>query len=91
MENGCARFQMASPYTFERKQQQWPGQREEEEEELSGNIYKIVSHVCKGDVFIFPAGHPLAVFSQDQDFVAIGFGIHASNSTRMFLAGRKRL
>lgn len=87
VENGCARFEMASPYKFHGEQQQWPGQQEEQEK-MSGDIYKIVSHVCKGDVFINPAGHPFTIVSQDQNFVVTGFGIHATDSTRTFLAGK---
>ncbi|KAF8088988.1 hypothetical protein N665_0522s0017 [Sinapis alba] len=96
VENGCARFEMASLYTFQGDQEQpWfgPGQEEEEEveEEMSGQVHKIVSRVCKGEVFILPAGHPFAILSQDQNFVAVGFGIHASNSTRTFLAGQDNM
>ncbi|CAH2053008.1 unnamed protein product [Thlaspi arvense] len=97
VENGCARFEMASPYTFQGEQQQqqepWfgPGQEEEEEEEMSGRVQKIVSRVCKGEVFIIPAGHPFAMLSQSQNFVAVGFGINASNSTRTFLAGQDNM
>lgn len=92
VENGCARFEMASPYKFQGEQQQWfgPREEEEEEEEMSGQVHKIVSHVCKGEVFIIPAGHPFAILSQDQNFFSIGFGIHASDSTRTFLAGKER-
>ncbi|CAH8375604.1 unnamed protein product [Eruca vesicaria subsp. sativa] len=95
VENGCARFEMASPYTFQGDQQQqpWfgPGQEEETEEEMGGQVHKIVSRVCKGEVFILPAGHPFAILSQDQNFVAVGFGIHASNSNRTFLAGQDNM
>ncbi|CAF2153483.1 BnaA01g24560D [Brassica napus] len=94
VENGCARYEMASPYTFQGEQQQpWfgPGQEEEVEEEMSGQVHKIVSRVCKGEVFILPAGHPFAILSQDENFVAVGFGIHASNSTRTFLAGQDNM
>jgi len=96
VENGCARFEMASPYTFQGEQQQqqqqpwWPEQRGEEED-MSGQVHKIVSRVCKGEVFIVPAGHPLAIVSQDENFVSIGFGIHASNCTRTFLAGEENV
>ncbi|ESQ47594.1 hypothetical protein EUTSA_v10022050mg [Eutrema salsugineum] len=99
VENGCARYEMASPYTFQGEQQQqqqkpWFEQGEEqeqEEEEMSGQVHKFVSRVCKGEVFIIPAGHPTAVLAQDQNFVAVGFGIHAFNSKRTFLAGQENM
>lgn len=97
VENGCARFEMASPYKFQGEQQQqqqqwWPGQGGgEEEEEMSGQVHKVVSRVCKGEVFIIPAGHPFTIVSHDENFVSVGFGIHASNSTRTFLAGKERV
>ncbi|XP_010466552.1 PREDICTED: vicilin-like seed storage protein At3g22640 [Camelina sativa] len=91
VENGCARYEMASPYSFQREQQQqqwWPEQGGEEEEDMSGQVHKIVSRVCKGDVFIIPAGHPFTIVSHDENFVSVGFGIYASNSIRTFLAGQ---
>ncbi|KAL0718955.1 hypothetical protein Bca4012_068278 [Brassica carinata] len=95
VENGCARYEMASHYTFQGDQQQpWfgPGQEEEEvEQEMSGQVHKIVTRVCKGEVFILPAGHPFAILSQDENFVAVGFGIRASNNTRTFLAGQDNM
>ncbi|CAN8258439.1 unnamed protein product [Cochlearia groenlandica] len=100
VENGCARFEMASPYTSKEEQQQpWfpqlDQQEEEEEEEqvreMTGQVHKIVSRVCKGEVFVIPAGHPFAILSQDEHFVAVGFGINALNCTRTFLAGKENL
>ncbi|EOA32568.1 hypothetical protein CARUB_v10015858mg [Capsella rubella] len=96
VENGCARYEMASPYTSqgEKQQQQqlWPEQGgEEQEEDMSGQVHKIVSRVCKGDVFIIPAGHPVTLVSHDENFVSVGFGIHASNCTRTFLAGEENM
>ncbi|ESQ47595.1 hypothetical protein EUTSA_v10021982mg [Eutrema salsugineum] len=100
VENGCARFEMASPYTFQGEQQQqqkpWFEQeqgeeQEQEEEEMSGQVHKFVSRVCKGEVFIIPAGHPFAVLAQDQNYVAVGFGINAFNSKRTFLAGQENM
>ncbi|KFK40533.1 hypothetical protein AALP_AA2G008100 [Arabis alpina] len=93
VENGCAHFEMASPYKFQSKQQQWfgPREEEEEEEEIGGQVQKIVSRVCKGDAFVIPAGHPFTILSQDQNFVGIGFGIFASNNIRTFLAGQENM
>ncbi|XP_010466550.1 PREDICTED: vicilin-like seed storage protein At3g22640 [Camelina sativa] len=95
VENGCARYEMASPYSFQGEQQQqqwWPEQGgEEEEEDMSGQVHKIVSRVCKGDVFIIPAGHPVTLVSHNENFVSVGFGIHASNCTRTFLAGQENV
>ncbi|CAL9221903.1 unnamed protein product [Arabidopsis halleri] len=89
VENGCARFEMATPYKSQEEQQQWPGQGQEEED-LSEEVHKVVSRVCKGEVFIVPAGHPFTILSQDQDFVAVGFGIYATNNKRTFLAGEEK-
>lgn len=92
VENGCARFEMATPYKSQEEQQQWPGQgQEQEEEDLSAEVHKVVSRVCKGEVFIVPAGHPFTILSQDQDFVAVGFGIYATNNKRTFLAGKEKV
>ncbi|KAG7582985.1 Cupin 1 [Arabidopsis suecica] len=90
VENGCARFEMATPYKSQEEQQQWPGQGQEEED-LSEDVHKVVSRVCKGEVFIVPAGHPFTILSQDQDFVAVGFGIYATNNKRTFLAGEENM
>lgn len=57
---------------------------------MSGQVRKIVSRVCKGEVFVIPAGHPLVIVAPEQNVVAVGFGINASNSTRTFLAGKEK-
>lgn len=57
---------------------------------MSGQVHKIVSRVCKGEVFVIPAGHPVVTLALEQNVVAVGFGINAFNSTRTFLAGKEK-
>ncbi|XP_010551719.1 PREDICTED: vicilin-like seed storage protein At3g22640 [Tarenaya hassleriana] len=98
VESGCARFEMAKPHIgsgqWQQQQQegpQWGGQGQEQqwgEQEMTGKIHRVVSQVCKGELFVIPASHPVAIITQDQNFTAVGFGINAHNSSRTFLAGQ---
>lgn len=44
---------------------------------MSGQVHKVVSQ-------------DMSFISQDENFVSVGFGIHASNCTRTFLAGKEK-
>lgn len=50
---------------------------------------KVGSRLSKGDLFVVPAGHPVAlVAAKNESIRAIGFGINAQNNQRNFLAGK---
>lgn len=83
---GNGRFEMACPHMSSQRQQ-GGGEPEEEEMEQYENVG---ARISPGDVFIIPAGHPLAIVSsQNQNLRIVGFGVNAQNSQRNFLAGNK--
>lgn len=92
---GSGRLEMACPHQVSHRQESQRGRREqraetEEETERRGHKHyaKITAQLSQGDVFIMPAGHPLALLaSQNDNLKTIGFGINAQNSERHFLAG----
>ncbi|XP_004496704.1 vicilin-like [Cicer arietinum] len=70
----------------EQQEQQQEEDEEQEEEERNNQVQRFRARLSPGDVFIIPAGHPVAVnASSDLNFV--GFGINAENNQRNFLAG----
>lgn len=86
---GRGRFEMGCPHLSSRwSQESQREQEEEEEEESSGELQKISANLSPGDVFVIPAGHPIALIaSPNEKLQTIGFGINAMNNQRNFLAG----
>ncbi|MED6138991.1 hypothetical protein PIB30_079701 [Stylosanthes scabra] len=70
-----------------RRQPEW---EEEEDEEDEGNreVRRYTARLNEGDVFIMPAGHPVAI-NATSELHLLGFGINAENNQRTFLAGDK--
>ncbi|KAL3727195.1 hypothetical protein ACJRO7_032013 [Eucalyptus globulus] len=96
-------FEMACPHLAQ-AQQRWgsSGEREEEEEEEeeeqeteqggSARYQKVTSQLSPGDVFVIPAGHPIAIVAeQNEDLRMVGFGINAHKNERIFLAGKENI
>ncbi|KAJ4822089.1 hypothetical protein Tsubulata_041574, partial [Turnera subulata] len=68
-----------------------PSGRRGEQEETS-RFEKITSHLSPGDVFIIPAGHPVALLaSENNNLRTLGFGINARFNQRNFLAGKNNI
>ncbi|KAF5752254.1 vicilin-like antimicrobial peptides 2-2 [Tripterygium wilfordii] len=85
---GHARIEMGCPHLSQESQ----GQRREQRTEQEGYYQKISSHLSPGDVFIIPAGHPFTIVaSENEKLRTVGFGIHAWNNQRSFLAGRDNI
>lgn len=83
--DGTGSFEMACP-------QEYQDRREQEEEESGGQYHRVTARLSRGDTFIVPAGHPVAVIaSQNEDLRLIGFGVNAENNQRNFLAGKSQL
>lgn len=61
-------------------------EEEEQEEETSKQVQLYRAKLSPGDVFVIPAGHPVAI-NASSDLNLIGFGINAENNQRNFLAG----
>ncbi|XP_004496703.1 provicilin-like [Cicer arietinum] len=57
-----------------------------EEEEKSKQVQRYRANLSPGDVFVIPAGHPVAV-NASSNLSLLGFGINAQNNQRNFLAG----
>lgn len=92
---GRGRFEMGCPHISRQDQEsqerreQIEEEEEEEEGESSGQLQKISANLSPGDVFIIPAGHPIALIaSQNENLQTVGFGINALNNQRNFIAGR---
>lgn len=87
---GNGHIEMACP-RISSQSQQYRGRREygEEEDESSGQYERVTARLSRGDVFVIPAGHPVAVVaSRGQDLRLAGFGINAQNNQKNFLAGQ---
>ncbi|KNA10303.1 hypothetical protein SOVF_145560 [Spinacia oleracea] len=84
VEEGSGYFEIARPLTENTSNKKEQG---------SSQMYeKVSSRLTKGDVFIVPAGHPLAlVASENESLKTIGFGINAKNNQRNFLAGQENI
>uniref|UniRef100_A0A803MQW0 Cupin type-1 domain-containing protein n=1 Tax=Chenopodium quinoa TaxID=63459 RepID=A0A803MQW0_CHEQI len=83
VEEGSGYFEIARPHSDnESNKKQGSSQRYE----------KVRSPLSKGDVFVVPAGHPLAlVASENESLRTIGFGINAQDNQRNFLAGQDNI
>lgn len=63
---------------------------EEQEQEQEGRkikIKRITAKLSQGDVFVVPAGHPVAI-SASSDLHLLGFNLNYENNQRNFLGGR---
>ncbi|XP_051127842.1 vicilin Cor a 11.0101-like [Andrographis paniculata] len=75
---GRGRFELASPQFSSKREQKGDTPYEKASADLS-----------VGDVFIFPAGFPIAIVAhKDSDLELVSFGIRGSNNQKYFLAGR---
>ncbi|CAL5192759.1 unnamed protein product [Lathyrus oleraceus] len=63
-------------------------EEEEQEEETSKQVQLYRAKLSPGDVFVIPAGHPVAI-NASSNLNLIGFGINAENNQRNFLAGEE--
>ncbi|WJX53584.1 hypothetical protein P8452_39564 [Trifolium repens] len=75
----------------ENQQEQREENEEEEEEEQErsrSQVQRYRARLSPGDVFLIPAGHPIAV-SASSNLYLVGFGINAENNQRNFLAGEE--
>ncbi|KAK2384711.1 vicilin seed storage protein [Trifolium repens] len=75
----------------ENQQEQREENEEEEEEEQErsrSQVQRYRARLSPGDVFVIPAGHPIAV-SASSNLYLVGFGINAENNQRNFLAGEE--
>ncbi|KAM5569469.1 vicilin Jug r 2.0101-like, partial [Rosa sericea] len=86
---GSGRVEMACPHMASQSQMG----EEEEEEQQQGEQMKVTADVSEGDVFVVPAGHPIAIVAQNnnndrqnQQLKMLGFGINAQNNKRNFIA-----
>ncbi|POO02125.1 Bicupin, oxalate decarboxylase/oxidase [Trema orientale] len=86
---GTGRIEMACPH-LSRQRQQRGGQQEEESQ--SGRYERVTAQLSTGDVYIIPAGHPVAVVaSGSQTLRMVGFGVNARNNERNFIAGKDNI
>ncbi|XP_048130226.1 vicilin Jug r 2.0101 [Rhodamnia argentea] len=93
---GYGWFEMACPHLGRARRRWWSvGGREQEEEEEQGGgarYEKVTSLLSPGDVFVIPAGHPIAIAAeQDGNLSMVGFGINARENQRIFLAGKENM
>ncbi|GAU31893.1 hypothetical protein TSUD_270780 [Trifolium subterraneum] len=74
----------------ENQQEQREEDEEEEEagQERSRQVQRYRARLSPGDVFVIPAGHPVAV-SASSNLYLVGIGINAENNQRNFLAGEE--
>ncbi|XP_058739964.1 provicilin-like [Vicia villosa] len=63
-------------------------EEKQQEEEISKQVQRYRARFSQGDVFVIPAGHPIAI-NASSNLNLIGFGINAENNERYFLAGEE--
>lgn len=85
---GRGRLEMGCPHLSHQGQGSQEPREQSEEEESSGRLQKITAELSPGDVFVIPAGHPIALVAQNENLRTVGFGINALNNQRNFLAGK---
>ncbi|KAL5078170.1 hypothetical protein RYX36_017154 [Vicia faba] len=61
-------------------------EEEQGEEEINKQVKNYKAKLSRGDVFVIPAGHPVAI-KASSNLDLLGFGINAKNNQRNFLAG----
>ncbi|KAF5466112.1 hypothetical protein F2P56_016067 [Juglans regia] len=88
---GTGRYEMACPHVSSQSYE-GQGRREQEEEESTGRFQKVTARLARGDIFVIPAGHPIAITaSQNENLRLLGFGINGENNQRNFLAGQNNI
>ncbi|KAJ8426328.1 hypothetical protein Cgig2_009364 [Carnegiea gigantea] len=86
VEEGSGYIEMACPHLGAR------GNRKEEQEGASPSYKKVKACLSRGDAFVVPVGHPVAlVASENENLRAVGFGINAYNNQMNFLAGQENI
>ncbi|XP_056170713.1 vicilin Jug r 2.0101 [Syzygium oleosum] len=91
--------EMACPHLALARQRWGSGEQEEEEEQESARRMRkipkersVTSELSPGDVFVIPAGHPIAIIAeQNENLRMVGFGINAHENQRIFLAGKENI
>ncbi|XP_058766995.1 vicilin-like [Vicia villosa] len=63
-------------------------EEEQGEEEINKQVQNYKAKLSQGDVFVIPAGHPVAIRASS-NLNLLGFGINAENNQRNFLAGEE--
>ncbi|KAL5078169.1 hypothetical protein RYX36_017153 [Vicia faba] len=63
-------------------------EEEQGEEEINKQVKNYKAKLSRGDIFVIPAGHPVAV-KASSNLDLLGFGINAKNNQRNFLATEK--
>ncbi|KAI9089714.1 hypothetical protein K1719_029007 [Acacia pycnantha] len=80
--DGEGYYQVGSPYPINKQQQQ---QQQEE-----GLIERLTANVTRRDLYIIPAGYPVAVNApEDSHLEVVEFILNARNNTRKFLIGEE--
>ncbi|MED6205512.1 hypothetical protein PIB30_018294 [Stylosanthes scabra] len=89
VNKGTGNLELVSVTKEQQRQQEWQEEEDEEDEE-EGNreVRRYTARLNEGDVFIMPAGHPVAV-NATSELHLLGFGINGENNQRTFLAGDK--
>ncbi|KAK2415593.1 vicilin seed storage protein [Trifolium repens] len=88
---GKGEFELVGQRNENQQGQREEDQREEEEERQErskSQVQRYRARLSPGDVFVIPAGHPIAV-SASSNLYLVGFGINAENNQRNFLAGEE--
>lgn len=89
---GTGRFEMAWPHDSSQSYEYQERGSEEEEESSIGRFQKVTARLARGDIFVIPAGHPIAITaSQNENLRLVGFGINGENNHRNFLVGESPL
>ncbi|PNX60337.1 vicilin-like protein, partial [Trifolium pratense] len=86
---GKGEFELVGQRNENQQEQREENEEEEEEgQERSRQVQRYRARLSPGDVFVIPAGHPVAV-SASSNLYLVGFGINAENNRRNFLAGEE--
>ncbi|XP_045787490.1 vicilin-like [Trifolium pratense] len=86
---GKGEFELVGQRNENQQEQREEDEEEEEEgQDRSRQVQRYRARLSPGDVFVIPAGHPVAV-SASSNLYLVGFGINAENNQRNFLAGEE--
>lgn len=84
--DGQGGLEIASPHLASQSSEQESQQQQEEQSE--GQIQRVSAKLSKGDVFIIPVAHPVALTAfKNNRLRVIGFALNPLNNQRNFLAG----
>ncbi|CAL5201855.1 unnamed protein product [Lathyrus oleraceus] len=88
VNEGKGDFELVGQRNENQQEQRKEDDEEEEqgEEEINKQVQNYKAKLSSGDVFVIPAGHPVAV-KASSNLDLLGFGINAENNQRNFLAG----